>query len=124
MSLIVNHLRSHFDSVWGVDFEYNTGDSEADAPKPICMVAHELFTGASIRKWLWDGTATECPIPTDDRSLYVAFYASAEITCHLGLGWPIPARILDLYAEFRCVANSLANFQVTSVKGKTRAIAP
>ncbi len=120
MSLTLGKLRQHYDSVWCVDFEYNTGISGADAPSPICMVAHELFTGATVRKWLWDRPVMDCPIPTDDRSLYVAFYASAEITCHLGLGWPIPARILDLYAEFRCVANSLANFQVTSVEGKTK----
>ena len=120
MSLTLGKLRQHYDSVWCVDFEYNTGISGADAPKPICMVAQELFTGATVRKWLWDGLVTGCPIPTDDHGLYIAFYASAEITCHLGLGWPIPARILDLYAEFRCVANSLANFQVTSVEGKTK----
>jgi hypothetical protein len=31
----------------------------------------------------------------------VAYYASAELGCCLALGWPMPARILDLYAEFR-----------------------
>ena len=38
---------------------------------------------------------------------FVAYYASAELGCHLALGWPMPARILDLYAEFRCQTNGL-----------------
>jgi hypothetical protein len=33
--------------------------------------------------------------------------ASAEIGCHLALGWPMPERILDLYAEFRNATNGL-----------------
>ena len=37
--------------------------------------------------------------------LFVAFYASAELGCHLSLGWPLPARVLDLYAEFRVLTN-------------------
>ncbi len=122
MILTLDNLRQHYDSVWCVDFEYNTGISGADAPSPICVVAHELFSGNTIRKWLWDGdgAVTSCPIPTNSRCLYVAFYASAEITCHLGLGWPVPKRILDLYAEFRCTANSVANFQIASVEGKPK----
>jgi hypothetical protein len=120
MSLTLDNLGQHYDSVWCVDFEYNTGISGADAPSPICMVARELFSGQTIREWLWDGPVTACPIPTDNRSLYIAFYASAEITCHLGLGWPVPTRILDLYAEFRCIANSATNFQIASPEGKTK----
>lgn len=113
-------LREHYDSVWCVDFEYNTGISGADAPSPICMVARELFSGKTVRKWLWGGAMATCPIPTNERCLYVAFYASAEITCHLGLGWPVPTRILDLYAEFRCIANSKVGFQIASVEGNSK----
>lgn len=120
MSVTLETLGLHYDSIWCVDFEYNTGISGADAPSPICMVAHELFSGKTVRKWLWEGSVTNCLIPTDSRSLYVAFYASAEITCHLGLGWPVPARILDLYVEFRCIANSLANFLAAPPEGKTK----
>jgi hypothetical protein len=39
--------------------------------------------------------------------LFVAYYASAELGCHLALGWPMPARILDLFTEFRCGTNGL-----------------
>jgi hypothetical protein len=39
--------------------------------------------------------------------LFVAYYASAEIGCHLTLNWPKPARILDLFTEFRNHLNGL-----------------
>jgi hypothetical protein len=35
----------------------------------------------------------------------VAYYASAELGCHLALGWPVPATVLDLFAEFRVATN-------------------
>src|SRR5262249_51409183 len=37
----------------------------------------------------------------------VAYYASAELGCHLALNWPMPARILDLFAEFKCLTCGL-----------------
>ena len=37
----------------------------------------------------------------------MAYYASAELGCFLALGWPMPARILDLFAEFRAATNGL-----------------
>jgi hypothetical protein len=40
--------------------------------------------------------------------LFVAYYASAELGCCLALDWPMPARILDLYAEFRNLTNGKA----------------
>src|SRR5262245_34826432 len=41
------------------------------------------------------------PFAAGPEALVVAFFASAEMTCFLALGWPLPARLLDLYAEFR-----------------------
>src|SRR5262249_11812979 len=32
-------------------------------------------------------------------ALFIAFFASAELGCFLELGWPLPAHVLDLYAE-------------------------
>jgi DNA polymerase I len=40
--------------------------------------------------------------------LFVAYYASAELGCFRALNWPMPQRILDLFAEFRCGTNGLA----------------
>jgi DNA polymerase I-like protein with 3'-5' exonuclease and polymerase domains len=55
--------------------------------------------------WL-DGTeAPTIPYPTGEDTLFVAYYASAEILCHLSLGWPVPRNIIDLYCEFRTLHN-------------------
>jgi hypothetical protein len=35
------------------------------------------------------------------------FYASAELGCYRALNWPLPERVLDLYAEFRDRTNGL-----------------
>ena len=42
-----------------------------------------------------------------ENSLYVAYYASAEMGCHLTLDWFFPKCILDLFCEFRCQNNGL-----------------
>ncbi|MFC1827314.1 DNA polymerase [Thermodesulfobacteriota bacterium] len=47
------------------------------------------------------------PFSIDTASLYVAYYASAEMSCHLALGWPLPKNLLDLFAEFRNNRNGL-----------------
>jgi hypothetical protein len=46
-----------------------------------------------------------CPYHVDNSTLFVAWYASAELHTHLSLGWPRPANILDLYPEFRALRN-------------------
>ena len=94
---------SFFKNVWFVDFEFC--QPEGERPVVVCMVARELFTGRLLRRWR-DELATP-PFDIGPESLFVAFYSSAEWGCHLALGWPMPARILDLYAEFRCITSGL-----------------
>lgn len=48
-----------------------------------------------------------CPYDIGADSLFVAYYASAEMGCHLALNWPMPANVLDLYAEFRVETNGM-----------------
>lgn len=90
--------------VWALDFEFI---SEPGAlPVPVCMVARELTSGRLVRLWQ-DELPARPPFPVDASTLFVAYYASAEIGCFLELGWPVPARIIDLYAEFRNRTNGL-----------------
>ena len=84
--------------VWAVDFEFTAPPGER--PVPICMVAKELRSGRTIRLWQ-DQFGKAPPFPTGTDALFIAYYASAEFGCFLELGWPMPARILDLCAEFR-----------------------
>ena len=56
-----------------------------------------------------DGVAKPaCPFPLGENSLYIAYYASAEMGCHLALDWDLPYSLLDLFCEFRCQTNGLA----------------
>jgi hypothetical protein len=93
--------RIPFPEIWLADFEFRA--EPGGRPAPVCLVAHEVRSGRTVRLWkdeLWSRGAP--PYATGPDSLFVAFYASAELGCHLALGWPLPARILDLYAEFKC----------------------
>jgi DNA polymerase I len=88
-----------------VDFEF--GAASGDNPEQICLVALELRSGRKVHLWQ-DEFGPIPPYPTGPDTLFVAYYASAEIGCHLSLGWPVPERILDLFTEFRNAANGLA----------------
>jgi DNA polymerase I len=83
--------------VWSVDFEYRTDNNFR--PTPICLVAREIFSGELRRVWLWGDPPSDCPIDFTG-SLYVAYAASAEMSCHLALGWVMPECIVDLHAEY------------------------
>ena len=83
--------------VWCIDFEFS--HQPGGLPLPLCMVAREVRSQELVRVWLADGVQS-CPIPFNKSDLIVAYYASAEVSCFLELGWSIPA-VLDLYAEFR-----------------------
>jgi len=92
--------------VWLVDFEFSTPPGER--PKPVCLVGREFRSGRTIRVWqeeLWDCRTP--PYPTGPDVLFVAYFASAEMGCHLALGWPLPERVLDLFVEFRNKTNGL-----------------
>ncbi len=99
---------NRFDSVWLVDFEYSAPTGER--PRVVCMVGREFFSGQLIRLFADDlQTLNASPIPTDDRTLFVAYFASAELGCYLSLGWPMPTRILDLYVEFKNSINGIGS---------------
>src|SRR3954471_22826679 len=93
-----------FREVWLVDLEFVAEPGER--PVPVCLVARELWSGREIRLW-HDQLGPTPPYSTGPDTLFIAYYASAEIGCHLALGWPVPVRILDLYIEFRNVTNGL-----------------
>jgi DNA polymerase I len=105
--MTLNRLREHYSAVWLVDFEFQALLGER--PKPRCLVARELFTGRLIRVWLDDDESLRgnagLPFDLGPDVLYVAFYASAEMGCHLAMGWLMPEHLLDLYCEFRNLTN-------------------
>jgi len=95
-----------FRSIIAVDFEFEFGGHAGNEPRPLCMVAKELRTGETWRLWRGEFDAAP-PFPVGSDVLIVAYYASAELGCFRALGWPTPARILDLFAEFRNLTNGV-----------------
>ncbi len=94
-----------FREIWAADFEFRAPPGHT--PEPHCLVAKELISGRTVRLWQDElGAAAKPPYGTGPDSLFVAYYASAEMGCHLALGWEIPTNILDLFAEFRNLTNT------------------
>src|SRR3954470_21451294 len=94
-----------FEEVWVVAFEFTAPPGER--PGPVSLVAKELRGGRVACQWQGEFERLP-PYRTDGKALFVAYYASAEIGCHIALGWPIPINILDLFCEFRNSLNGLA----------------
>lgn len=95
-----------FAEIWCVDTEYSAPPGHR--PTPICLVAQELRSGRQLR--LWEDQLAQlraAPFRTDDRALFVAYAAAAEFSVFHQLGWPAPARTLDLFFEFRALTNGL-----------------
>src|SRR4051812_22741365 len=96
--------RLPYGQIWAVDFEFSA--EGGNRPVPRCLVARKLRSGRTVRVWEDELLRMrKPPYPTDANTLFVAYYASAEIGCHLALGWPVPARILDLFVEWRAAAD-------------------
>jgi hypothetical protein len=93
-----------FSEIWFVDFEFRAVGG--NRPEPVCMVARRLEDGTTIRWWSDDIRSSDTPpFSIDSNTLFVAYYASAELGCFLAANWPFPVNILDLYVEFRNKTN-------------------
>ena len=98
-----------FREVWCVDFEF--ANTPGSRPTPHTLVAHEIFSGKTIRLFEEEFTLLKAPPYGIGRdALFVAYYGSAEMGCHSALGWPYPVHVLDLSPEFRNLTNGLPTF--------------
>lgn len=94
-----------FEEILMVDFEFNQA-AEGDNPLPVCMVAQEYRSGRTMRVWQDELCALQVPpFRIDSGALFVAYYATAELSCFKALGWSLPVCIIDLYPEFRNETN-------------------
>ncbi len=96
-----------FASVWLVDFHFIRPPGEC--PRPLRLAAREINSGQTVKLELGRGGEMP-PYPRAADSLFVCFDAPTQLGCHLSLGWPLPVRILDLRAEFRCLTAGLEPF--------------
>ena len=106
-----------FSEVWCVDFEFT--QPVGGRPVPVCMVANEFTSDRTVRLFGDElgRCASEPPYPFSPYSLFVSYYAIAELSCHLTLGWPLPVCVLDLYVEFRNLTNGLETPAGSSLLG-------
>jgi DNA polymerase I len=93
--------------VVAADFEFEFGGHAGNRPRPVCMVAKDLRTGQTWRLWRGEFD-TVPPFPIGADALFVAYYASAELSCFRALSWPMPVNVLDLFVEFRNRTNGLS----------------
>ena len=95
---------SRFAHVSLVDFEFRSLGGER--PDVVCMVVKDCRSGRVERYWQNELYGMRsCPFPNGPEDLMVAYYASAEISCILELGWQPPQLIIDLFAEHRVQTN-------------------
>ena len=96
------------------DFEFIEPEGER-VQRVVCGVFQLLKSGKTIRLFE-DELGPQPPFSTGPDTLYVAFNVSAEIGCHLALNWPIPQRVLDLYAEYLAKLNTFREGEVDPPK--------
>ena len=82
---------------WALDFEFvpRRGDSHAVV---TCMAAHCVVTDEKRSLWLERvQPPPSCPFAGDE--LFIAHSVTAEVSCFIALGWPLPTRIIDTMVE-------------------------
>src|SRR5262245_30465861 len=98
-------LCGDFRERWLVEFRQVRQPGERSSP--LELTAKELGIGKLLRLEQEDLYRSGPPYSPDADTLFVTYDAPVALGCHLALGWPIPARVLDLHAEFRCVTAGL-----------------
>jgi DNA polymerase I len=89
------------------DTEFEFGGVDGNLPRPVCAVFKDYVTGRERRLRRGEFSAAP-PFSTEPDTLFVSYYTSAEIGFFRALNWPTPARILDLFTEFRNLTNGLS----------------
>jgi DNA polymerase I len=99
-------VRGGYDHVILGDTEFEFGGVNGNLLRPVCGVFKDLTIGQEWR--LRRGQfGRRPPFSTGPDTLFVAYYASAEMGFFRALDWPMPVRILDLFTEFRNLTNGL-----------------
>jgi hypothetical protein len=110
MAPIYNWRDLPFREIWSVDAEYYPGSGlshggvEGDPITPLCLVAHEMRSGQTVRLWQ-DQLGPFPPYRLDAEAAMWGYNLSAEFSFHIGKGWGEPACALDAYVEFRHCTN-------------------
>lgn len=106
-----------FRQVWLVGFGFHQPPGENQEPQ--CVVAHELRSDRKIAASASELLNLEAAFSFGNDTLLVTYNAAEILGCFLALGLSMPARILDLNVEFRCLTNGLALPSGDSLFGAT-----
>jgi DNA polymerase-1 len=88
------------------DTEFEFAGVDGNLLRPVCGVFKDLANGQEWRLRRGEFGAAP-PFSTGPDTLFVAYYASAEMGFFRAVPWPMPVRILDLFTEFRNFTNGL-----------------
>jgi len=112
-------LLDAFGSISLLDFEFQS--LNGNLPVPVCMVVKDLRSGVVKRYWQDDlHNLSSPPFQCGPSDLLVAYFASAELNCMLGLGWSkgvATVNVIDLYVEHRRETNGLRLIAGNSLLG-------
>ena len=81
-----------FREIWVIDFEYypgrgkSNGGRDGDRITPLCLVAHEMRSGRTIRLWQ-DELGRFPPYRLDADAMILSCMLSADFSAHLAVGW-------------------------------------
>jgi DNA polymerase family A len=101
--------------IWFVDFEFYQPDGWL--PTPLCMAAYEMNSKRLIK--LSRPLPDKPPYSVDENSIFVAFAADADLTCHYVLNWgPFPVNIVDPHKEWLNYNNYIERPDPASLEDK------
>jgi hypothetical protein len=84
------------------DTEYTPRPGEN--PVPICAHFYELMSGREVAMW-GDELSRRFPFPNGQNTLFISFFAPAELAIFQGLGWNTDFDVVDLWAEAKNILN-------------------
>ena len=86
-----------------VDTEFRQDSDAGKLPHPWCISWMSLRDRVPHKVWL-EGSDLECPYDPET-TIVVAYYAPAEMSVFLQLGWSLPKMVVDLFAEYALKTN-------------------
>ena len=125
MSWLTPFTELGFKDVIVLDCEFISRAEIGKSVVPVFLGAVSLVTGQEWRIRLLPFRVITCPLPMGDDILYVGYSLQAEWSVFLAMGWPLPTRSIDLYAEYMMMTSHLdgeGNDRVPKRKRKKEAI--
>jgi len=106
-----------------LDTEFISRSEIGKCVVPVFLGALSLVTGEQWRVPLLPFKQIPCPLPVGEHVLYVGFALPAEWSVFKAMGWSLPTRSIDLFAEKMMATSHLdgeGNVRVRKSKKKKK----